>query len=176
MHTFLSPPPCASRWSLSMPILRVIGPGGREDGYPPQPPSRAVSHAAQARLRRGWGFCCRGVLPQYCVCSASRVPSSSAVKAREAGSPLRPSRLQQLQGDRRGMSGNGDEPKQSLGGLDLAVFEAQSLFLEQPKELFDDPSRPVPVDDLPGGSGSGDDMGGEQPPRNRLAAAGRVRS
>src|SRR5439155_22963615 len=37
--------------------------------------------------------------------------------------------LKQLQGEHRGMSGNGDEFKQSLGGLDLAVFEAQSLFL-----------------------------------------------
>src|SRR6516162_10592066 len=52
-------------------------------------------------------------------------------------------RLQQLQGDRRGMSGNGDELEQALGGLDLAVFEAQSLFFEQPKQLFDDPSRAV---------------------------------
>ena len=43
-------------------------------------------------------------------------------------------RLQQLQGDRSGMRGNGDELKQSLGGLDLAVLEAQSLFFEQPKE------------------------------------------
>src|SRR5438105_109698 len=68
------------------------------------------------------------------------------------------SRLKQLQGDRRSMSGNGDELKQSLGGLDLAVLEAQSLFLEQPKQLFDDPSRPVPVDDLPSGINIGDRM------------------
>jgi hypothetical protein len=57
-------------------------------------------------------------------------------------------RLQQLQGDRRGMSGNRDELKQALRSLDLAVFQAQSLFLEQPKQLFDDPSRTVPIDDL----------------------------
>src|SRR5271165_1908217 len=44
-----------------------------------------------------------------------------------------------------------------------------SLFLEQPKQLFDDPSGPVPVDNLPGGSGTGDGMGGEQPPGNGLA-------
>src|SRR5438132_12255364 len=84
------------------------------------------------------------------------------------------SRLKQLQGDHRSMSGNGDELKQSLGGLDLAVLEAQSLFLEQPKQLFDDPSRPVPVDDLPSGINIGDRMSGEQPPANGLAALGRV--
>src|SRR5438876_904423 len=76
--------------------------------------------------------------------------------------------LKQLQGEHRGMSGNGDEFKQSLGGLDLAVLEAQSLFFEQPKQLFDNPSRPVPADDLPSGIGIGGRMGGEQPPGNRL--------
>ena len=74
------------------------------------------------------------------------------------------------------MSGNGDELQQSLGGLDLAVLEAQSLFLEQPKQLFDGPSRPVPIDDLPGGIRIGDGMAGEQPPGNRLARLGRVGS
>src|SRR4029077_4429021 len=64
--------------------------------------------------------------------------------------------------------------KQSLGGLDLAVLKAQSLFFEQPKQLFDNPSRPIPIDDLPGGIGIGDRMGGEQPPGNRLAPLWRV--
>jgi hypothetical protein len=77
-------------------------------------------------------------------------------RSRLAAAPV--SRLKQLQGDRRSMSGNGDELKQSLGGLDLAVLEAQSLFLKQPKQLFDDPSRPVPIDDLPGGRSTGDSM------------------
>src|SRR5205807_8165640 len=76
--------------------------------------------------------------------------------------------------DRRSKSGNGDKLKQSLGGLDLTVLESQSMFLEQPKQLFDDPSRPVPVDDLPSGINIGDRMSGEQPPANGLAALGRV--
>jgi len=93
-------------------------------------------------------------------------------RSRLAAAPV--ARLQQLQGDRRGMSGNGDELKQALCSLDLAVFQAQSLFLEQPKQLFDDPSRPVPIDDLPGGVSIGDRMSGEQPPSNGLAALGWV--
>ena len=30
--------------------MKVIGPGGREEGYPSQPPSRAISHAARTVL------------------------------------------------------------------------------------------------------------------------------
>jgi hypothetical protein len=56
----------------------------------------------------------------------------------------------------------------SSATLDLAVFQAQSLFFEQPKQLFDDPSRPVPIDDLPSGIGIGDSMSGEQAPGNGL--------
>jgi hypothetical protein len=107
----------------------------------------------------------RVLLPQ---CSArvlrvQRIESAEFVggkgnSSRLAAAPV--ARLQQLQGDRRGMSGNRDELKQALGGLDLAAFKAQSLFLEQPKQLFDDPSRPVPIDDLPGGVSIGDIMSG----------------
>ena len=46
-------------------------------------------------------------------------------RSRLAAAPV--PRLKQLQGDHRGMSGNGDELKQSLGGLHLAVLEAQSF-------------------------------------------------
>src|ERR1700745_2570372 len=68
----------------------------------------------------------------------------------------------------------GGEVKQVPGLLHLAVLKAQSLFLEQPKQLFDDPSCSVPIDDLPGGSGIGDRMAGEQPPSNGLAPRWRV--
>ncbi|MBV8111159.1 MAG: hypothetical protein JOZ35_14735 [Hyphomicrobiales bacterium] len=93
-------------------------------------------------------------------------------RSRLAAAPV--ARLQQLRGDRRGMSGERDELKQALGSLDLAIFKAQSLFVERPKQLFDDPSRPVPIDDLPSGISIGDSMSGEQPPSNGLAALGWV--
>jgi len=89
--------------------------------------------------------CPAGILRVQRIESAEFV-GGKGNRGRLAAAPV--SRLEQLQGNRRSMNGNGDELKQSLGGLDLAVLEAQSLFLKQPKQLFDNPSRPVPIDNL----------------------------
>ena len=88
---------------------------------------------------------CRAAVLRVQRLESAEFVGSEGKASRLAAAPV--ARLQQLQADHCGVSGYGDEFEQSLGGLDLAVFEAQSLFLEQPKQLFDDPSRPVPIDD-----------------------------
>ena len=56
--------------------------------------------------------------------------------------------LHQLEGERGGLGGNRRELQQPLGAGNLAVFELQSLRLQNAKELLNDPAQLVPSDDL----------------------------
>ena len=74
---------------------------------------------------------CRAAVLRVQRLESAEFVGSEGKASRLAAAPV--ARLQQLQADHCGVSGYGDEFEQSLGGLDLAVFEAQSLLLEQPR-------------------------------------------
>ena len=59
------------------------------------------------------------------------------------------SRLQQLDGDDRGLGGDRYQLEEPVGGGDLAVFKPEALGLEDPEELLDQPAVLVPFDDAP---------------------------
>src|SRR6266852_9690931 len=92
MHTFLRVHPATIAWNSSRPCLKVMGPGGLEEGYPSQPPSLAIIQLAHLRLLVRWGFFCRDVVPSSSALSLSRTAISSRLKARVAGSELGASR------------------------------------------------------------------------------------
>ena len=78
--------------------------------------------------------------------------------------------MRQLQVDARRLDGNCGEFLQTLGSGDLAVFELQSLRLDQAKQLFDAPALAIHLDNAPSLGRVGDLMGGQQPPVQRLHA------
>jgi hypothetical protein len=80
--------------------------------------------------------------------------------------------LSELQGDDGGARGDGGKLEEAVGGFDLAVFDADTLLLEDPEELLDGPAGAVPVDDLPGSVGICGGMAGEQAPDQRWGAFG----
>src|ERR1700726_1340305 len=82
--------------------------------------------------------------------------------------------LGELQDDDGGAGSDGDELEQTVGGVELAVFDLQALLLEGAEELLDHPAHSVPVDDLPSGSGIGRRVGGKQPPSHRLGPGRRI--
>lgn len=76
--------------------------------------------------------------------------------------------LDELQDDDRSLGGDGGELDQHIGAGELTVLEAQAVGLHQTEQLLDGPAPPVPVDDLPGGGGVADLMGGEKAPVYRF--------
>ncbi len=68
--------------------------------------------------------------------------------------------LHELKGQNGRLGGDGNKLEQAVGRFDLAVLDLQPLFFEDPEELFDGPSAPIPVDDLPGGCGGLGTVGG----------------
>src|SRR5271163_1480966 len=88
MHTSLRLHPATIAWNSSRPCLKVIGPGGLDEGYPSQPPSLAMIQVAHLRLLVRWGFFCSFVAPSSSALSLSSTALSSSLKARAAGSQL----------------------------------------------------------------------------------------
>jgi hypothetical protein len=175
-HAHISEPPSPRQEAEFVDADFESNGAGRSRGWVSVP---AAEPSNQPRCPSEAALPMRVLLPRCpaAVLAVQRIESAELIGSKGNRSRLTAAPvpcLKQLQGEQRGMSGNGDELKQSLGGLDLAVLEAQSVFFEQPKQLFDNPSRPVPIDDLPGGIGIGDRMGGEQPPGNGLAPLWRV--
>ena len=83
-------------------------------------------------------------------------------------------RLQELDGDDRSLGGDRDQLEQPVGGGDLAVFQLQTLGLEDAEELLDQPAPLVPFDDAPGLLCRGHGVCGEKPPVQRLGAGLRI--
>src|SRR5258708_962143 len=84
--------------------------------------------------------------------------------------PATVARLQELDGNDRGLGSDGNQFEKPVGGADLAIFEPEALCLEDAEELLDDPALLVPFDDAPGVVCPGDAMRGEKAPVQRLDA------
>ena len=78
-------------------------------------------------------------------------------------------RLDELQRQHGGLGRDGNEFKQSIGGVQLTVFDLKALQLHDTEQLLDHPALRIPVDDLPGALGIAQRVRRQQAPVQRLA-------
>src|SRR6266446_6134039 len=127
----------------------VIGPGGRSEAYPVQPPRRAMIQASQAIEWPGCGFFLLGSLSFETDLQGlehRQLIRRDHVGGRAIdGAVTSEHELHDLGCcDHR----DGGEIEQRLGGFDLTALEVEPLTLTGAKQLLDMPSLTIPSDGI----------------------------
>src|SRR6516225_12453823 len=129
---------------------------------------------AHLRLLFRWGFFCSFVAPWSSALSLSSTAISSALKARVAGS-----RSGALRACTSCMVVTAALAAMAVSLMSRSAVSTWLSSTRRPwslssRQLLDGPAHLVPIDDLPGGRGVVDLVGGEQPPVHRLGAGGGI--
>src|SRR5881392_861485 len=165
MHTFLSVHPSARAWKYSRRCLSVMGPGGLDEGY-----SIPSAEAADDPGGPGEGVFWMRVFLQFGFTFELGVEGVESfdltgIEGERCGlAAMTVARLQELDGDRRRLGGDGGELDEAVGGFELAVFDFESLDFQHAEQLLDAPACLVPIDDAPRRAGVGERVRGEQTP------------